>query len=97
MRAKADALAHTITDQLSATDCEIQRQREARSAARYAQLQHLSNRLKSGVSQGLKRITTSHDRVIDRFPDWTTVLASPLDGDGDLDFVPVGSAAACAS
>ncbi len=90
MRAKADELAHSITDQLSSTDREIQRQRELQAAARYTQLQHLSNRLKAGVSQGLKRITSSCDQVTKRFPDWNTVLTSPLDGDDHLDFVPVG-------
>lgn len=90
MRNKADALAHTITDQLSYVDREIQEQRNARAAIRQAELQHLAQRMKAGVRGGLQRIASSSDEVRERFPDWKTVVSRPHDGRANLDFVPLG-------
>ncbi len=91
MRSKADALAHTITDQLAATDRQIQQQRETRDAQRNDELKRLANRLKAGVTQGLERITSAADQVQNRFPDWKSVLESESDSETTLHYLPLGS------
>lgn len=91
MRAKADAVANTISNQLAMTDQLVQQRREASAAERFTQLQRLSHRLNEGVSRGLRRITVTDEQVEKRFPDWAELLTEDFGGDSSVDFLPLGA------
>lgn len=90
MRAKAEALAQSISQELVQADQRIQQRRDLRAADRYGQLQHLATRLKDGVSRGLTRITLSDQLVRERFPDWEDVLTTNWPSTRNVDFLPLG-------
>jgi S-DNA-T family DNA segregation ATPase FtsK/SpoIIIE len=90
MRAKANALAESISIELARTDESLQQRRAASAAARRDQLQHLANRLTAGVGRGLSRILATDEQVHRRFPDWPEVLASDRSSPGGVDYLPLG-------
>ncbi len=92
MRAKAETVAHEITERLATSDQSIKQRRENLSVARSAELQHVTDRLKDGVDHALARITKSVQLAEHRAPDWQSVLESdPSAASPSVDFIPVGS------
>ena len=91
MRAKAETVAQAITATLAKADQTLHQQRETTAAQRFLQQQHLANRLKDGVKDGLRRIQTATDQVAGEFPDWSDLIQKDLHQSSHPGYLPVGS------
>ncbi len=90
MRGRADATALTITQKLAEIDQQLQQEREASELRRREQMCQLHERLKQGLSRGLRRILQTNERVNTRFPPWPVVNQGEHPVAAGVDFLPIG-------
>ena len=90
MRAKADVVAHNISQELLEADQSIQQQRDEQAAQWQSEVRYLANRLKEGVTQGLARIKSAQEQMLVRFPDWSEVLQATGADTSRMDCLPLG-------
>ncbi|KAA5541032.1 AAA family ATPase [Roseiconus nitratireducens] len=91
MHERAEQVAAAITSELSDTDQSLHRQRESNAHRRHEELQHVTGRMRDGVSRGLRRIASACQTTHQRFPDWQTVAVQPQCDQTNLDFLPLGT------
>ncbi|MEM6365023.1 MAG: FtsK/SpoIIIE domain-containing protein [Planctomycetota bacterium] len=90
MHEQAEQVAAEITARLTQTDEQLDRDRNEQIKSQLVELQRVTDRLRTGVTDGLNRIRQCKDAATQRFPDWH-VLASGMVIAGDrVDFVPIG-------
>lgn len=90
MHGKAEEVAQAISQQLMEADQEIQAKRDAQSAIRQKELDHLIHRLNEGVIRALKRIKSADDGVAERFPAWRVLAESIKTQSDGIDYLPLG-------
>ena len=91
MHVRADALAIQITDTLSQSAEQIEMRRKASDQARQQQFERLTERLKTGLSSGIDRMTSAAVTVQERFPDWQQINELESSAQAKLDYLPIGS------
>ena len=91
MRAKADALAASITERLSDASQQVSSQRLTKSQLRQQSLERVANRLNDGFQSGLERIRKTQQQVDQDFPSWEACTSGVRSDKGHLDFLPLGS------
>lgn len=90
MRRAADAVAASITEELSRTEADVARRRDLAAIGRKAELRRLEDRLRRGVRRGIARMRAAEDRMQRDCPSWDQVLAQPFPLTGGVDSLPVG-------
>lgn len=90
MRQRAETVASTIHQTLTATDSEAGRTLQQTLQQHQHTLESLSHRLNIGLRRGMSRIAAANDLVQCRFPTWQEVLSTPVAPQESLDFIPIG-------
>ncbi len=90
MRAEADKVALSITQQIASNESRLTELSANAKAKRHHELSRFRERLQQGIRRGFNRIFVANHIVQQRFPDWSVVAQNAQPAESRVDFVPVG-------